>query len=68
MHIEQGLCAVIRSAKATEVARVTFLLCRNYGIQFARKYLIHSHIHESRIIFLRIGACFLLNFGGPYQI
>ena len=46
--------AVIRSANATEVARVTFSLYRNYDIQFARKYLTHSHIHESRIIVLRI--------------
>lgn len=57
MHIERVLYAVIRSANATGVvARVTFSLYRNYGIQFARKYLTRSRNRESRTVVLRIGA------------
>ena len=56
-YLSRVLCAVIRSANATEVTRVTFSPYRNYGIQFARKYQTHSHIHGSRIGVLRIGAC-----------
>lgn len=48
------LCAVILSANATEVARVTFSLYRIYGIQSERKYLIRTHIREHRTIVSRI--------------
>ena len=32
-------------------------LYRNYGIQFARKYLIRIRTRECKIIVLGIGAC-----------
>lgn len=40
--------------KVTEVTGVTFSIYRTYGIQFAQKYLIRTHIRERRTIVSKI--------------